>query len=93
MKKVFVLLLMLFLSIPALAVPGYKEAMEKIGGEQNTSYDVSQQTAYWNKLEKDFYERHPNGSFTGEQYDKEVRVPMLDFLSDIQKKGYPGFDN
>ncbi|MBQ3642119.1 hypothetical protein II906_09390 [bacterium] len=93
MKKILVLFLMLFLSVPAFAVPGYKEAMEAVGGEQNTRYDVSEQTAYWNKLEKEFFEKYPNGSFTGEQYDKEVRVPYYNFTAELQRKGYPGFDN
>ncbi len=90
MKKVFVLLLMIALSAPAFAVPGYKENMERVGKE-NIFYDDSAAQTYFDKLEKDFFERHPNGSFTGEQYDKEVRVPYYDYSAKLQKMGYPGY--
>ena len=90
MKRLFIISLLFILSAPVFAVPGYKEAMEKIGGEPRF-YDDSECQAYWNKLEKDFFEKHPNGSFTGEQYDREVRVPYLDFSAELQKKGYPGY--
>ncbi len=92
MKKVFVLLLMFVLSVPAFAVPGYEKKQAFFGGVPE-SYDISEQQAYFTKLEKQFFEKYPDGSFTGEQYDKEVTVPYLDFTAELQKKGYPGFDN
>ncbi|MBQ3641570.1 hypothetical protein II906_06590 [bacterium] len=92
MKKILVLLLMLFLSVPAFAVPGYKEAMEAIGGKPNF-YDISEDQAYWDKLNKDFREKHKDGRISGMDYDKEVTVPYYDFTSELQKKGYPGFNN
>ena len=84
---------MFVLSAPAFAVPGYAKKQAAIGGIPEP-YDISEQQAYYTKLEKQFFERHKDGTgLNGQNYDKEVTVPFLDFTAELQKKGYPGFDN
>ena len=87
MKKIFVLLLMLFLSVPVFAVPG--EYTVLANGVKIC--DTSEQQAYFEKLEKQFFEKHKDGKISGMEYDKEVRVPLLNFEANLQKKGYCGY--
>ena len=89
MKKLLIVSLLFILSLPCFAVPGYDEAMNKIGG-QPRFYDVSDIEKYGAKLEKEFSEKH-KGVFTGADYNREVMIPLLDYLAERQKQGFPGY--
>jgi len=89
MKKLFTIFVLFLISIPAFAGPGEYTILPngiKI-------CDTSEQQAYFEKLEKAFFKKHPNSNFTGEQYDKEVRVPLFNYEAQLQKKGYCGYNN
>ena len=87
--KQFLFLMLFFISMPAFAVPGYQEKMDSIGGKP-LMYDISKEQAYFEKLEKEFFERHPNG-FSGAQYDKEVRIPAWEYTFKVQKERGTGY--
>lgn len=90
MKQLFIISLLFIMSVPAFAVPGYAKKQAFLG--EPKPYDVSEEQAYFTKLEKQFFERHKDGTgLNGQNYDKEVTVPYLDFTAELQKKGYPGF--
>ena len=89
MKQLFIISLLFIMSVPAFAVPGYAKKQAFFG--EPKPYDVSEEQAYFTKLEKQFHERHKDLKFSGNDYDREVTVPFLDFTAELQKKGYPGF--
>lgn len=77
MKKILLISLIMLFSSSAFAVE---------------FYDVSKQEAYAQELEKKFHEKHKDGVFTGEDYNREVIVPFYDYLYEKQKIDKTGID-
>ena len=90
MKKIFILFLLLIISAPVFSAPGYEEGMAKIGGKPRT-YDVSESQAYFQELERKYFEKYKGKDHSGKDYDREVWVPFLDFEAEQQRQCKPGF--
>ena len=91
MKKILFLMLF-FISLPAFSVPGYQEAMDAIGGKPIV-YDDSEAQAYYEKLYKAYNEKYSDGyGRTGENFNSEVMIPLLDFEAQLQKQCKQGFN-
>ena len=91
MKKISVLLLIIMVSAPVFSAPGYEEAMARIGGKPRT-YDVSESQAYFQELERKYFEKYKGKDHSGKDYDREVTVPMLNFYAEEQRQCKPGFN-
>ncbi len=91
MKKILLIILIMLLSTPVFAVPGYEEAMQKVGGKAQYC-DVSEMQAYAAKLKDNFFKKYSSIGFTGEDYDREVTVPILDFMAKEQHEGHCGYE-
>lgn len=77
---------MLF-SLPVFAVPG-----EYVYDEYGNKFcDFSDYDKLATELKKNFFEKYPNGNFSGNDYDKEVTSPLFKFLGEKQGKGHCGF--
>ncbi len=87
MKKVFVLLLMFVLSVPAFAGPG--EYVYKPDG--NKVCEISNVQQLRQKLEKEFYEKYTNNDISGNAYSREVDLPVYKLLEQKRKAGHCGF--
>ncbi len=86
MKKVFVLLSMILLSVPAFAVPG--EYVYTPDG--NKVCDISDVQEYAQKLEKEFIKRHKD-NINGNDHNREVDLPVYKLLEQKRKAGHCGF--
>ena len=89
------LLLTMFLAAPAFAIPGFNEHTN-----ENVQYiDDSELTEYAKKLEDAYHKKYyvrvspteivskaPMGS-----YDREVTIPILNFMAEQQRQGKPGY--
>ena len=86
MKKVFVLLSMILLSVPAFAVPGEYITLES----GLVVCDVSDVQQLRQKLEKEFIERHKD-NINGNDHNREVDLPVYKLLEQKRKAGHCGF--
>ncbi len=87
MKKVFVLLSMILLSVPAFAVPGEYITLES----GLVVCDISDVQQLRQKLEKEFFERHKNNDINGRAYNREVNLPVYKLLEKKRLSGHCGF--
>ncbi len=87
MKNFLILLLMLFLSVPAFAVPG--EYITLDSGLVVCDFSDAQQLRQ--KLEKEFFERHKNNDINGRAYNREVNLPVYKLLEKKRLSGHCGF--
>lgn len=55
-------------------------------------YDISEQEAYAQALDKKFHENHKDGSFTGEDYHREVSIPFYHYMAERQKTDKSGLE-
>lgn len=83
----FISLLMLF-SLPVFAAPG-ESVFDEYGNEICDSSDVQE---YAKQLKQEFFKKYPNGNFSGNDYNREVQIPIFDFLTEKQNKGHCGFE-
>lgn len=87
MKHLLLTVLILFMAMPVFAVPGEYTTL----ANGTKICDDSESQAYFIQLEKQFFEKHQNGSFTGKDYNREVLSPLLFLEEEQQLKGYCGF--
>jgi hypothetical protein len=87
MKKIFVLLLMIILSAPAFAVPGEYVTLDS----GLVVCDVSDVQQLRQKLEKEFYEKHDKTGIRGNDYSREVDLPVYKLLEKKRLAGHCGF--
>lgn len=77
MKKILLISLIMLFSSSAFAVE---------------FYDISKEENYAQQLEKKFHEKHKDGIFTGEDYNREVIAPLYKYMEEIQKTDKSGLD-
>ena len=77
MKQILIISLIILFSSSAFAVE---------------FYDISKEETYAQELDKKFHEKHKDGSFTGEDYNREVLAPLFKYMEEIQKTDKFGLD-
>lgn len=90
MKKIFILSLLLIFCTPVFSAPGYEEAMAKWGDKPHV-YDVSKEQKYFEELERRYFEKYKGKDHSGADYVKEVTIPSMDYMFEVQKERGTGF--
>ena len=87
MKHFLLISLLMLFSLPVFAVPG-EYVYDEYGNRLCDDSDLQQ---YAKQLEQEFLKKYPNGNFSGNDYNREVQIPIFDFLTEKQNKGHCGF--
>ena len=88
MKHFLLISLLMLFSLPVFAVPG-ESVFDEYGNEICDNSDMQE---YAKLLEQQFFKKYPNGNFSGNDYNREVQIPIFDFLTEKQNKGHCGFE-